>query len=47
LSVSIIGVNAKEGKLIFSEKDPSSDEKEKIMELLVMQLFLHFLNQSP
>jgi small subunit ribosomal protein S1 len=32
LSVSIIGVNAKEGKLIFSEKDPSSDEKEKIMD---------------
>jgi small subunit ribosomal protein S1 len=32
LSVSIIGVNAKEGKLIFSEKDPSSGEKEKIID---------------
>ncbi len=32
LSVAIIGVNAKEGKLIFSEKDPNSDEKEKIID---------------
>ena len=32
LSVAIIGVNAKEGKLIFSEKDPSSSEKEKIID---------------
>jgi small subunit ribosomal protein S1 len=31
LSVAIIGVNAKEGKLIFSEKDPNNDEKEKMM----------------
>lgn len=32
LSVAIIGVNAKENKLIFSEKDPSTDEKEKIID---------------
>jgi small subunit ribosomal protein S1 len=32
LSVAIIGVNAKEGKLIFSEKDPESSEKEKIID---------------
>ena len=32
LSVAIIGVNAKEGKLIFSEKDPDSTEKEKIVD---------------
>jgi len=32
LSVAIIGANAKEGKLIFSEKDPESGEKEKIIE---------------
>lgn len=32
LSVTIIGVNAKEGKLIFSEKDPDSTEKEKIID---------------
>lgn len=32
ISVSIIGVNAKEGKLIFSEKDPDSGEKEKIID---------------
>ena len=31
ISVSIIGVNAKEGKLIFSEKDSDSSEKEKII----------------
>jgi len=30
LSVAIIGANAKEGKLIFSEKDPDTGEKEKI-----------------
>lgn len=32
VSVAIIGVNAKEGKLIFSEKDPNSGEKEKIID---------------
>ena len=32
ISVSIIGVNAKEGKLIFSEKDSNSCEKEKIID---------------
>ncbi len=32
LSVSIIGVNAKEGKLIFSEKDPESGEKVKMVD---------------
>lgn len=32
LSVSIIGVNAKEGKLIFSEKDPDSSEKVKMID---------------
>lgn len=32
LSVAIIGVNAKEGKLIFSEKDPESSEKGKIID---------------
>jgi small subunit ribosomal protein S1 len=32
LSVAIIAVNAKEGKLIFSEKDPDSSEKEKIID---------------
>jgi small subunit ribosomal protein S1 len=32
LSVAIIGVNAKEGKLIFSEKDPESGDKEKIID---------------
>jgi small subunit ribosomal protein S1 len=32
ISVAIIGVNAKEGKLIFSEKDPDSSEKEKIID---------------
>jgi len=32
LSVSIIAVNAKEAKLIFSEKDPDSGEKEKIID---------------
>lgn len=32
LSVAIIGVNAKEGKLIFSEKDPESAEKVKIVD---------------
>lgn len=32
LSVSIIAVNAKEGKLIFSEKDPDTGEKEKIID---------------
>lgn len=32
ISVSIIAANAKEGKLIFSEKDPESGEKEKIID---------------
>lgn len=32
LSVSIIAVSAKEGKLIFSEKDPDTGEKEKIID---------------
>ncbi len=32
LSVAIIATNAKEGKLIFSEKDPDSGEKEKIID---------------
>jgi small subunit ribosomal protein S1 len=32
LSVAIIGVNAKEGKLIFSEKDPENGDKEKIID---------------
>lgn len=32
LSVAIIGVNPKENKLIFSEKDPSNDEKGKIID---------------
>jgi len=32
ISVAIIGVNAQEGKLIFSEKDPNSSEKEKIID---------------
>lgn len=32
ISVAIIAVNAKEGKLIFSEKDPDSDEKDKIID---------------
>jgi len=32
ISVSIIGVNAKEGKLIFSEKYPDSSEKGKIID---------------
>ena len=32
ISVAIIAVNAKEGKLIFSEKDPDSSEKEKIID---------------
>ncbi|MFH0804321.1 MAG: S1 RNA-binding domain-containing protein [Candidatus Zambryskibacteria bacterium] len=32
ISVAIIAVNAKEGKLIFSEKDPDSGEKEKIVD---------------
>ena len=32
ISVAIIAVNAKEGKLIFSEKDPDSGEKEKIID---------------
>jgi len=32
LSVAIIGANAREDKLIFSEKDPGSGEKEKIIE---------------
>ncbi len=32
LFVTIIGVNAKEGKLIFSEKDPENAEKEKIID---------------
>jgi len=32
LSVAIIGVNAKEGKLIFSEKDPEGSEKEKMID---------------
>lgn len=31
LSVAIIGTNVKEGKLIFSEKNPDNNEKEKIM----------------
>lgn len=32
LSVTVIGTNAKDGKLIFSEKDPESGEKEKIID---------------
>lgn len=32
ISVAIIAVNAKEGKLIFSEKDPDSGEKEKMID---------------
>lgn len=32
IGVAIIAVNAKEGKLIFSEKDPDSGEKEKIID---------------
>ena len=32
LSVAIIGVNAKEGKLIFSEKDLEGNEKEKMID---------------
>lgn len=32
ISVAIIAVNAKEGKLIFSEKDPDSSEKGKIID---------------
>ncbi len=32
LSVAIIGANSKEGKLIFSEKDPDNTEKEKIID---------------
>lgn len=32
LSVAIIAVNAKEGKLIFSEKDPENSEKVKIID---------------
>jgi len=32
ISVAIIAANAKEGKLIFSEKDPESNEKEKIID---------------
>ena len=32
ISVAIIGANAQEGKLIFSEKDPDSGEKEKIID---------------
>ena len=32
ISVAIIGVNAQEGKLIFSEKDPNNSEKEKIID---------------
>jgi len=32
ISVAIIATNAKEGKLIFSEKDPDSGEKEKIID---------------
>lgn len=32
LSVAIIGANAKEGKLIFSEKDPNNGEKGKIID---------------
>src|SRR3990167_4963261 len=32
ISVAIIAINAKEGKLIFSEKDPDSGEKEKIID---------------
>lgn len=36
LSVAIIGVNEKEGKLIFSEKDPDSAEKVKIIDKYVL-----------
>ena len=36
ISVNIIGANAKEGKLIFSEKDPESVEKEKIIDKYVL-----------
>lgn len=36
LSVAIIGANAKEGKLIFSEKDPENSEKEKIIDRYVL-----------
>jgi ribosomal protein S1 len=36
LSVAIIGANSKEGKLIFSEKDPDSGEKEKIIDKYVL-----------
>lgn len=36
LSVAIIGANSKEGKLIFSEKDPDSTEKEKIIDKYVL-----------
>lgn len=36
LSVAIIGANAKENKLIFSEKDPDSSEKEKIIDKYVL-----------
>ena len=32
ISVAIIATNAKEGKLIFSEKDPDSGEKDKIID---------------
>ncbi|MEK7642620.1 MAG: S1 RNA-binding domain-containing protein, partial [Patescibacteria group bacterium] len=32
ITVSIIAVNSKEGKLIFSEKDPASSEKEKVVD---------------
>lgn len=32
LAIAIIGVNAKEGKLIFSEKDPEGNEKGKIID---------------
>jgi small subunit ribosomal protein S1 len=32
ISVALIAANAKEGKLIFSEKDPDSSEKEKIID---------------
>lgn len=32
LAVTIIGTNAKDGKLIFSEKDPESGEKDKIID---------------
>jgi len=32
IAVAIIGANAQEGKLIFSEKDPDSGEKEKIID---------------